>query len=1133
MNLTTSQKNAIERGGKDMLVSAGAGSGKTTVLAKRLLKKIESGADIGDFLVVTFTNSAAADLKAKLSARLKELCDAHPENKGYLRQLYALPTADIGTIDSFCLQYVKQYATALGLGGASVGDEALCGALLTDSAEKVLTELCDEDSVHIDILLDNFANHKSDSGLITAMVSLYKAIRSYPFYIEWLHSKVDEYLEEEKRFSYKDFLESNHGKTVKIGIKEKLKAMEADIKTLYAAAENEKEEQYAEMLDGLLAALNTALRQGYDAFAAESALTVGLRRPNKCNADYVAAYNDFTGNRKSLMTFACTEEELKTEYRYTAEVLEGILEFICRLDRAYREEKNRRGVIDFADGEQCFLDLLIERTPKGLLKTPLCHRLEGTYKEVYIDEYQDVSPLQDTIFRLIGTGKRFMVGDVKQSIYGFRGAYPDLFISYRDKFGEGEGDDGEGIKILLKENFRCDKGVVDFCNHVFSKIYTVESAGSDYKEEALVFSKNSEKCEKAEIRVFENAPDSEGEIAYITAETVKLIKGGRKPSDIAILCRKGAPLKDFATALSEKGVPVSLSVGKEELLKQPEVLLAISALRVMDNPTDDTSLAALLRSPVFRFTADELLSIRRGGSSLYDDMRHTALGNRETNKFYRFKAAELPYKKLKTKPLLNKGGKDELSEKCRLFWEKLSIYRTKALILPVHKLLWHFYEESRIMSFAPEGKEKLYRANLLAFYRLAMSMEDNSYKGVSVFTEYLQRLEETKSSPAAAKEDAGEGVRLMTIHGSKGLEFPVVFVADCGSDFKKADRKRPITVSYKNGVLVKLKRQKSGVDTDTLLRQAELWAEDKRAIAEELRILYVAFTRAAEKLYVTATLKKSYSECTAKNKEGSYFDLIADAVALNEEMYYNIRVEDMLTESAEESEKLIAEDTDYEDLPLPAIPPTEKAAETQLLKLSASLIEKDAEGVFRPKAVSKTTEREPAFASTAKPTAALKGTANHLFMQFADFARAEENVNTEADRLLEKGFISEEERNLMDVSALEGFFKTELYGRMKASPKLYREKRFTTTVEGALFGTESSPLLQGVIDCFFLNDEGGYTLVDYKTDYAKAGMESLLAEKHGVQLKLYSLYVEKTTGRPVTKAYIYSFALGKAIECKI
>ena len=173
MNLTTSQKNAIDRGGKDMLVSAGAGSGKTTVLAKRLLKKIESGADIGDFLVVTFTNSAAADLKAKLSARLKELCDAHPDNKGYLRQLYALPTADIGTIDSFCLQYVKQYATALELGGTSVGDEALCGALLTDSAEKVLTELCDEDSVHIDILLDNFANHKSDSGLITAMVGLF------------------------------------------------------------------------------------------------------------------------------------------------------------------------------------------------------------------------------------------------------------------------------------------------------------------------------------------------------------------------------------------------------------------------------------------------------------------------------------------------------------------------------------------------------------------------------------------------------------------------------------------------------------------------------------------------------------------------------------------------------------------------------------------------------------------------------------------------------------------------------------------------------------------------------------------------------------------------------------------------
>lgn len=1133
MKFTEAQKKAIYSTGGDMLVSAGAGSGKTTVLTNRLIDRIEKGAELKDFLVATFTNSAAADLKAKLAKRLDALCAADNGNKRYIRQLYSLPAADIGTIDSFCLQYVKQYATVLELGGTSVGDEALCAALLWDSAESVLNTMCEDDDPAVDILLDNFASHKSDDGLLSATVQLYGKLRAYPFYREWIEGKTKAYGEEAADFSKGSFsfFDLPHGHLVQLFLYDCTKPLVAWCNTLYDLAEDDTQYSFADKVAAAVMPIVDGVQKGYGEFCAALAESPALRRPKGCGDEYVKVYTNITDRRKKLKEYLRSEEELKAEYEMTGTVLNALCSFMLKLDDAYTAEKARRGIIDFADGEQCFLNLLVTKTKDGLVRTSLCKELSAAYKEVFIDEYQDISPLQDMIFALIGSGKRFMVGDVKQSIYGFRNAYPDIFVAYSEAFKE-DGN-GAGLKVLLKENFRCNGNIIEFCNYVFGKIYTEESAGTDYSTEALVHGKEDDGGEKVKVNIYENAEDDSSELNDTVREVIGLIKAGRNPKDIAILCRKASVLRRYANALAALGVPTNLTVGKEELLKQPEVLLATSALRVIDNPTDDISLAALLRSPIYGFTAAELAEIRRGGTSLFDDLRHTAMGIRQKNACFRLKPYPVAYIKLKQKPLLKKGGSTELSTKCEAFLKELTVYRTKALFLPVHKLLWFVYEQSNIMSFAPADRADNYKANLLAFYRLAMGMENTGYKGVSVFTDYLGRLAETGSSPAAEKSSAAEGVQLMTIHGSKGLEFPVVFVVGCGNALRGADRTGPITVNYNSGISLKLKRQKEALSINTLLRQAELAAEDRRSLAEELRILYVAFTRAVEQLYISASFPQSLEERLYKEKQGTYADLFVSAVALNSKMFYNVRVTDVLQKEVSVPTRLVMKAEGGADLPLKRIFPTPKTKKGGAAKFSASVLQKGANGKLVTRTEALVTERVPAFSAKEQPSAASRGTANHLFMQFADFNRAEADVPAEADRLLEAGYITAEQRSIMDLRALADFFTSPLYEEMKTSPRLYREKRFTTRVSEDLFEKQEgeAPLLQGVIDCFYENSEGGFTLVDYKSDTVRQGDEQLLIERHGVQLGLYRLYIEKVTGKKVTKAYIYSFALGKAIDC--
>ncbi len=1107
MSYTPMQQRAMDIATRDVLVSAGAGSGKTTVLTQRISQKLLAGDALKDFLIVTFTKESAADLRRKLGGLLEELIDKEKDEPRYRKMLYALPGAAIGTIDSFCLRHVKENAAVLGLNkGVAVGDEALCETLLAAAADNIITELCDRDDPDADLLLDNFAAFKNDKGLIGVMTGLYGSMRKYPFYLDWLDEMLAKHREEMEVLKQGEFFHCHRGALMKGLLKEKIEELRGYGAEVEAYAESDKEGDYALALQEDCKLLEAAVDRGYAAFCAAARTKPSYRKPNKTGEEYTAASNRFRAERLALAKLARTEEELMAEYGHTKRVLESLARAVKRLDEDYSRLKAERGMIDFADAEQLFLKLLLEKTEEGYVKTSLCKSIASAYKEVFIDEYQDVSPLQDAIFTAIGGGRRFMVGDLKQSIYGFRDAYPDIFMSYRDSFAPAEEEKDTAV-IYLTHNFRCDKPIIRFCNYLFDRTFTLKSADTDYTKERLEFGKDKTGKEKVSLTVIERA-DKDKEADYVAEQVVKCIYEGYEPKDIAILTRETADLQKLALALEKRGVPCAANKTADTLLSQAEVLLALSLLRVIDNPTDDISLAAILRSPIFRFTAAELVRIRACGGtgiSLYGNLCGCA------------------------------EAEGELGAKCKAFLDRLGLYRTKALAMPVHSLIWYLYEDTHLLLFAPEGKEKRFKDNLFMLYELAGGMAGDSYRGVSAFVEYVNRLEQEGRSPKAATAKAEGAVSLLTIHGSKGLEYPVVFVMGTMGTIKKMHHSDSMLSNYRTGVSVKLANQKEGWRISTLLFDLSVWEQDKRILAEEYRLFYVAFTRAKERLYISAALSDSLEDYLSKVKyvPSKQADLFLPCLAQGGDDSYELKVADG---GAEIPATVLASAMARGELcpPLPDMKELPPSARLVTAKYSVSRVKRMEDGTLGLDTEELVTDRKPDFLGGGASTGALIGTATHAFLQFANYKEAERDGEAEAKRLCDKGFISAEDRDRLDFNALRGFFGSPLYAEIKASPKVYREKRFTTELPARLFGAEGeSVLVQGVIDCFFINDKGTYTLVDYKTDYVKEGGEAVLTERYGTQLYLYSLYIEKLTGIKVERAYLYSLSINKAIPCQI
>lgn len=1133
---TVSQSNAInDDRGRSLLVSAGAGSGKTSVLTERLVRMITQGASLDDFLVVTYTTAAAADLKEKLYDKLSKASAADTQNRHLYNQLFLLSGARISTIHSFCYELVKHNFNSLGISAeCRVIDQAESVSLLSEVLNDMLDELFSVDDKDVILVLERLCPHGKERELIRVLTTVYEKIRAFYRYDLWFEQCERFYRDESKKAAV-DLFATDSGRELYEYIHDAVKdAYVKACKLCELLAAEHATENNLKLPLAYRAMLSEALDAGTFTALVRAFSNDDLPNMNTNKlSDYIA--ERYKSTRAELKKDVETvqkvinfgTDDFETLFADCADVVRALSNLIANLDKRFFAAKQKRGGLDFADLEQLTLKLLEADDGKP---TEICLKLRASFKQVFVDEYQDVNPLQDRIFSLLSQeGNRFTVGDTKQSIYRFRNAYPSIFIGYKNAYGDYE----TGVKnavIYLRENFRCSKNIIDFTNLVTEYASKGSDLEDEYKNEALVFSRAGEVPDHPVVLAHAfyevGREDKDGRTEaiqhcadFVASEIKKLSANGIQYKDIALIfsALKGTSIP-YESALARAGIPyrVMKSTG---FLTTPEITLALSCISAIDNPTDDIALFSMMRSPMFGFDADMLYKIRRSNDaySFITCIRRFAHGLhrkrvRLAQATYRIKSVS---KETKTLELF-----------ASKFLCRLDAYRTMAGGMQAHRFIRMFYETSGLLTAAAaEGEHQ--KANLLRLYQEAASFESRGFKGVSAFRAYTERLLEDGADLSGAQPSDDDCVKLMTIHASKGLEFPVCFYIGADHNFNREDINDSIHIAHQSGLSFTLNYPDELRVCDTPTRRLSISRLDKESRAEELRKLYVALTRAKDRLYVVSTSNVS-SRTHAPGDATSANDWIFGAIHRSESKCYDFH-EISCTKPVYGKRVLRRTDESIDDSSLCMIGfeyQYSQAADMPA-KISVSQLEQGSEHGIGGSL------RVPSFAGAG---AGQKGTANHLFMQFCDMRFAKENgAKAEADRLLQERFISKEQYSMLDFKALDKFFAGSLYDEMQSSERVYRERRFSILDNGSIIGKPNCEelLVQGVIDCFYKTDKG-LVIVDYKTDRIFGhDAENELVKRHGTQIRYYAVAAERMTGIKVCRAVIYSFALGREVEVEI
>jgi ATP-dependent helicase/nuclease subunit A len=825
--------------------------------------------------------------------------------------------------------------------------------------------------------------------------------------------------------------------------------------------------------------------------------------------------------------------------------MEALLSVTLDFDKEFSRDKQQRGLVDYSDLEHYTAQLL---TYEQGQPTELARQISKRYTEIMVDEYQDVSRVQDAIFRAVSKdGKNlFMVGDVKQSIYRFRLADPEIFtekyLSYRDYE---QAEPGESRRILLRENFRSRKEVLDGANAVFSLCMSRRLGDMDYDEAASLKYGASYpgQVDLPELILIDTASDDEDspnratvEAQFVAKKIRALIDSGYKVAsgagernieygDIAILLRSANAVgPTYRQALIEQGIPVA-SVQGGGYFKSIEVSTMMSMLAVLDNPHQDIPLIAVLRSPAFGFSADELSEIRSS--------------DRQSDFYTALVAAA------------------ETKEKYRDFLTRLDALRDMAMDMPMAELVWQLLNELdmlAICSAMEDGQQR--RANLMAFIELSERYESSGYRGLHRFVLWLNKLSEKGQEPMAGGLESS-AVQIMSIHKSKGLEFPVVFLCDTAKHFNKQDSMDTVLVHPVLGLGPKLTDTKAHVEYPTLARIAIKQRLNRETLSEEMRLLYVAMTRAKERLFITAAMKNP----------AATVEKAASAVAKPMPPEVLSRASSMATwliyaALADGGEHLAMSYANQESAEQQQVSPEESVAQAdketlEKLEKNLSFVYPYEESVQLPSKITATElkgQMEPdpeAVSLTKKPsspfrmpdftkkdralTGTEKGVATHLVLQYMDFSKggSKEEIQGEVDRLCAQGFITKREAEAVDVNAVRRLFASSLGKRMLSCKNIMREFKFSLLCDAQeIYGTAEGEqlLLQGVVDCCL--DEGdGLVIIDYKTDRVRTEEEIAQRGKlYRGQLISYARAMERIHGKRVKQCLLYFISAGKTLE---
>lgn len=1150
MRLTDTQNSAVVTRNKDLLVCAGAGSGKTTVLTQRLIERIKSGDSVTDFLVVTFMKAAASDIKRKLYDALVAESAKEPDNKHLYRQTFLIPEADICTISSYCLSLVKENFSLLGISPrVRIIDETESAMLLKRVADSLIEKGYNTEDERFLLLADNFSGDKNDDPLRDSMIKLYNTLRVTLSREDMLASCARKLRNEADIIASKGFFKTESGAELQNRLRVFYDELLESANELYSfAATVATDEKYIEPIGRFVEAcerVREAVESDYvnyclNAKASLAPITLARSGCDPENREKVKELKaSIVKTEKALYERYCrgSEEFISESFKKTADIIEAIGVFIADLEKEYDRAKAELSALDYTDFERKTLELLETVNENGeRVPTELCLKKQKCFKEILIDEYQDVNPMQDRIFTLLSGGSyRFMVGDVKQSIYRFRNAYPDIFLGYKEKFPDiSDAENSKNACIYLRENFRCSQTVIDYVNYLFRNATENTPYFREYENEWLIHaSARPERSHPVVVAIAEKEKDEakkarQSEAEFIAREILRLVSKETSDDgsplsygDVAVMlgAMKGYSV-EYEKAFNKYGVPYKTE-NSENFLENPDIRLAVSALKAIDRPTDDIALCALMRSPVCNFNSEDLYRIRRRS---------------EKTEFWRAVAAFARPKRfpLKGKRYHHVKARNAscLTVRCRSFIRRLTAWRRESAGVPCKEFLKTFFVSSGLLNIAVSSGN---RESLLLLYEYARKYETGTNLGLSAFLDYIDELSESgKEIADAARSGEEDAVSFITVHKSKGLEFKVCFLAGTEKRFSGMKSSSEITVLRREGIFFRLRDREKMATYDPICNILASDKERDATLGEELRKLYVALTRAKERLYITGCAETGYensiySPITAK----SWLDLILYAASLGEKSFFDMR-------------RITKSDTNSGFIPPPrrkTIVPTAEtaaiaayrypysdsvatAAKISVSELREGLLEDDEYNRATLSVPLSRVSLRPSFAKGDLRDAGEIGTANHVFMQFCDYKNIENgSVSEEAARLLNNRTITAAQAEMLDIKALERFFESELYKRITRSPRVYREKRFS--VRDRLGSNGESVLVQGVIDCFFENPDGSFTVVDYKTDRVKTPNE--LIERHRVQLACYCRAVERMTGKRVTEALLYSFALGREI----
>ncbi len=1161
---TSEQNNAICARNRNIIVSAAAGSGKTAVLVERVIRLItdkDNPIDVDKFLVVTFTNAAAQEMKARISSSLEKIIKNDPNNNNALRQMSLLPSAKICTIDAFCLNLVKDNFFKLGINqDFSLIDESEASLIAENALNTVLEQFFDDKDNDFLSLVELLSSPKDDKALISTIKKLHTYIYAQPFPMKWLNEIVEFYnpaIDLKDSVWYESLLNQ---------LKDGLFCGKSLIESCYDLLDPSDElfEGYTNTLnddlkvyDYLISSINNGWDEIITAFGNVSFGRIAFKRgytsPVKANITAKRKiYKDTVINDlKSL--FCASSDDYKSDMESLYPVLKKLCEVVELFDKEYLSLKNERNGYTFSDIEHFAIELLTSFNDDGNIeKSQLAYDLEDGFYEILVDEYQDTNEAQDMLFKMLSNShNRFMVGDVKQSIYRFRLAMPFIFTSKKNKY-ELYKEENEFVdsKIILDKNFRSKQEICDYVNYVFSTFMTEKTGELDYdKSEYLNYGADysNNEIESAQIKILTGTKGKDfdrNEAIYI-AKTIKnkidsyeLIKNKNAKGeedqyrpieygDFAILLRSTKNhISQYNEVLTEFGIPV-ICDNSTNLFDNNEIKIILSLLKVIDNPMQDIPLLAVMMSPLYGFTAEEMAKIKLEQKQ-YTSNLYTSVVNSD-------------------------------SDKVKHFLNEIDSFSKMVVTMSVSSFIRYVCDYKNIYAFANalgNGEQRCRNINKLIEF--ANTFDSSQNVGLTSFMRYVDSVQNSDRGIESASLNATDenAVSIMSVHHSKGLEFPVVILAGASKKYNTQDLSDKMLLNSFMGIGVKIHNEELLYQCNTIPYTVIKTLNKNALISENLRVLYVAMTRAKEQFisFITVdNLESKIEGLAGKISEGSIDPFLCQNINSDGDILLmsallhqngsklrkytdidvktktasyplNIEIIDSVDEIEENEDEIKALPNEnvvleignrlsykYENDNLSVIP----------AKRTASSLDESV------KNLDFFASSKPAFINEDGLTPGEKGTAMHTFMQFCDYNNSKTDINSEISRLLEQGFLTQKQADCLDTIALNKLFSSKFADRMFKADKIYREIKVSSFVSAnEIEDTESNEkiLIQGIADCVF-EENGKLVLVDYKTDRVKS--DSQLLSMYNNQISFYAKAVSKTLKKEVKEAILYSFFLGK------